>query len=51
MPKKTDFRNVNVDMIRYVENNLNNRPRKALDFLTPAEAMFNYVNFGVLHFK
>jgi IS30 family transposase len=51
MPKKTDFRNVNVDMIRYVENNLNNRPRKALDFLTPAEAMFNYVNFGVLHFN
>lgn len=51
MPKKTDFRDIDVDMIRYVENNLNNRPRKALDFLTPAEAMFNYVNFGVLHFK
>lgn len=50
LPKKTDFRDINVDMIRYVENNLNNRPRKALDFLTPAEAMFNYVNFGVLHF-
>lgn len=49
MPKKTDFRNIDVDMIRYVENNLNNRPRKALDFLTPAEDMFNYVNFGVLH--
>lgn len=51
LPKKTDFRNVNVDMVRCVENNLNNRPRKALDFLTLAEAMFNYINFGVLHFN
>lgn len=50
-PKKTDFRNVDNQQIKYVENNLNNRPRKSLGYLTPAEAMFNYVNFGVLHFK
>lgn len=45
-PKKTDFRLVTDAEIRYVENNLNNRPRKSLGFLTPAEAMFNYVTFG-----
>ena len=50
-PKKTDFRNVDQQQIKYVENNLNNRPRKSLGYLTPAEAMFNYVNFGVLRFN
>lgn len=45
-PKKTDFRDVSDKKIADVENNLNNRPRKALGFLTPAEAMFNYVTHG-----
>ena len=45
-PKKTDFRQVSDADIAKVEKNLNNRPRKSLGFLTPAEAMFNYVTFG-----
>ena len=45
-PKRTDFRNVSDEDIAKVEINLNNRPRKSLGFLTPAEAMFNYVTYG-----
>lgn len=45
-PKKFDFRDASDKNVADVENNLNNRPRKALGFLTPAEAMFNYVTFG-----
>ena len=45
-PKKTDFRDVSDADIAKVEQNLNNRPRKALGFLTPAEAMLNYVKLG-----
>ena len=45
-PKKTDFRLVDDFEIKTVENNLNNRPRKALGFLTPAEVMFEYVVHG-----
>lgn len=49
-PKKIDFRLVDDYEIRGVENNLNNRPRKSLGFLTPAEVMFEYVVFGrVVH--
>ncbi len=45
-PKQSDFRDTPDRDITRVENNLNNRPRKSLGFLTPAEAMFNYVTFG-----
>lgn len=45
-PKKTDFRLVSDADIAKVEINLNNRPRKALGFKTPTEAMFQYVTFG-----
>lgn len=45
-PKKTDFREISDEDIAKVEMNLNNRPRKALGFLTPAEAMFAYVTRG-----
>lgn len=47
-PKGTDFNLVHKSEFRKIENNLNNRPRKSLGFLTPAEAMFNYVTFGTL---
>lgn len=36
-PKKTDFTVVSEEEIRYVENELNNRPRKRLDWKTPLE--------------
>jgi len=40
-PKKTDFNNIEEHQIQYVQNCLNNRPRKKLNFLTPKE-FFNY---------
>ena len=36
-PKKTDFTVVSDEEIKYVENELNNRPRKRLGFRTPLE--------------
>jgi IS30 family transposase len=39
-PKGTDFRNVTHHEVRAVENSLNNRPRKCLDFRTPNEVFF-----------
>jgi IS30 family transposase len=45
-PKKTDFRDISDADIAKVERNLNTRPRKALGFLTPAEAMLEYVKLG-----
>lgn len=38
LPKKTDFRKIDDQEIQRITNNLNNRPRKVLDFLTPKEA-------------
>lgn len=35
--KKTDFRQITKKEVKSVERLLNNRPRKALDFLTPKE--------------
>ena len=46
MPKRTDFRDHKVIVFRGIENNLNNRPRKSLNYLTPAEAMTNYLMTG-----
>lgn len=47
-PKGTDFNSVNKSIIKEVTNDLNNRPRKSLNYLTPAEVMANYVIFGKL---
>lgn len=38
-PKGTDLAGCRADQIQAVEDNLNNRPRKRLDFRTPREAM------------
>ena len=38
-PKGTDLAGPTADQIQAVEDNLNNRPRKRLDFRTPREAM------------
>ena len=40
LPKKTDFKFVTNNQIQQIENILNNRPRKRLDWLTPLE-VFN----------
>lgn len=37
LPKKTDFNNYSSQEIAAIENNLNNRPRKSLGYLTPTE--------------
>lgn len=39
-PKKTDFATVKTDEIQFVEDRLNNRPRKRLKYKTPNE-VFN----------
>lgn len=42
LPKKTDFSNITKWQLEQIENKLNNRPRKCLQFLTPNE-VFNSV--------
>jgi IS30 family transposase len=37
IPKKTDFNDVDNKTVEYIQNKLNNRPRKKLGFLTPTE--------------
>jgi transposase, IS30 family len=37
LPKKTDFNNINHHEIKKIENELNNRPRKKLNYKTPKE--------------
>ena len=38
-PKGTNFNNISADEIRKVQDLLNGRPRKSLDWKTPFEAM------------
>jgi IS30 family transposase len=45
LPKKTDFRLVSNEQVKYIENILNNRPRKRLNWLTLLEVF----NGRVLH--
>lgn len=42
-PKKTDFGNVTDEEVQYVQNLLNDRPRKSLNFLTPNEVVNKYL--------
>ena len=42
-PKNFDFRSITEQDIKLVEYRLNNRPRKSLNFKTPAEIFFNSV--------
>jgi IS30 family transposase len=39
VPKRTDISKLNDDYIRFIEDRLNNRPRKCLKFRTPFETM------------
>ncbi|WCE03479.1 IS30 family transposase [Pseudoxanthomonas sp. JBR18] len=41
-PRSRDFSAIEPDEIQRVENLLNNRPRKRLKYLTPAEVFFNH---------
>ena len=44
-PKKTDFKTISIAELKQVQHELNNRPRKKLDFLTPIEYFRKYVAF------
>lgn len=43
-PKKTDFTKVSQEELQAVEDNLNNRPRKRLNWLTPVEVFAKELN-------
>ncbi len=40
LPKGTSFENITAEYIQMIEDKLNNRPRKALDWLTPNQAFY-----------
>lgn len=40
-PKKTSFENIKEQQLQFVEQRLNNRPRKTLEFKTPAQCFLN----------
>lgn len=42
LPKRADFKDVTDDEIQAIENHLNNRPRKSLDYKTPMEVLMMY---------
>lgn len=46
LPKKFDFKDVMDKRIREIQNLLNNRPRKVLNFRTPSEVFFNRQAFS-----
>lgn len=44
IPKKTDFKILNMNQIKLIEQNLNNRPRKSLGWKTPLQVfMANFI--------
>ena len=45
LPKKTDFQNITQEQLNIIQNKLNNRPRKKLNYLSPLEFLSN---FGIL---
>ena len=45
VPKGTDFKDITLEFLNKIQNKLNNRPRKRLDFDTPIEFL---TKFGIL---
>ena len=43
IPKKTDFSSVTYDTIKMIQDRLNNRPRKSLNYKTPKEALLEAI--------
>jgi len=41
-PRQSDFSAITAEQLQHAEDQLNDRPRKRLKFLTPAEVFFNY---------
>jgi len=44
IPKQTDFDTITEQYVQYVEDELNNRPRKKHGFLTPNEVLLKEIN-------
>jgi transposase, IS30 family len=44
LPKSMDLTTVSQERMQEIENEINNRPRKVLNYRTPAEVFFSYVN-------
>jgi len=40
LPKQTDFTNLKMEQIQFIQNRLNQRPRKSLGYKTPAEVFY-----------
>ncbi len=49
LPKKTDFSLVSPKTIKAIENTLNNRPRKCLQFKTPNEVFYKAISGALSH--
>jgi IS30 family transposase len=45
--KKTNFNNLNEQQIKYIQYKINNRPREKLNFYSPKEIYFLYLNHKV----
>jgi len=45
-PKNISLESIDHKMVRFVQDRLNIRPRKTMDFVSPYEAFFNSVAFG-----
>jgi transposase, IS30 family len=44
IPKKMDFKKLTTEYVQFVENQLNNRPRKTLGYYTPNEVFLHKIN-------
>jgi len=49
LPRKIDLSKITNDDVYQIQERLNNRPRKSLDYLTPNEAIANYLQSGALN--
>ena len=47
IPKKTNFYNLNEQQIKEIQYKINNRPREKLNFYSPKEIFFLYLNYKV----
>ena len=48
LPRKTDMSKINDEEICAIQERLNNRPRKKLNYLTPNEVIAEYIESGAV---
>ncbi len=48
LPRKTDLSKITDDEVYRIQERLNNRPRKSLNYLTPNEIVANYITSGAI---